>query len=173
MKRLSVIVLTTLFLAAGLTGYSFAQPDSGRPARGEKMARVRDKICEMRMEKLRDYLGLDEKTWARLAPLLERYREKKTEMRSALKDAMRELKRFLKEKNETQMKAILDKLDQVQRDLHDLNQQEREEMRKILTVEQQAKYVVFQKKFAREIKGKIREASGKRGPGCDRFENGQ
>lgn len=172
MKRLLAVILTAFFLATGATGYSFAQP-AGKPARGEKMARVRDKICEMRMEKLKKYLGLDDKTWAQLAPMLENYREKKIEMRTALGNAIRELKRFLKEKNETQMKAILSKLEQLQRDLYDLNQQEREEMKKILTVEQQAKYVVFRKNFAREIKGKIREARGKRGPRCDRFENGQ
>jgi Spy/CpxP family protein refolding chaperone len=85
--------------------------------------------------------------------------------------AMRDLRSLLKAGNPdgTKLKADLDKLEKIRRDMMGLEGKEISGLKEMLTIEQQARYVIFQQEFRREMRGMIAGARGggpgMRGPG--------
>jgi len=157
-------------LITGVPVTVFAEPpgDPDRPPSREQMEKVRKKIETMRMWKLTTALDLDEKSSAQLFPVLNKFDKKRAESEAAVRDSMRELRDTLKEKNEAKLKGILDKLEQGHKGIQKVNDEERTELRKILTVEQQARFILFQQEFSREVREMIGEARDRRGEGPGR-----
>jgi Spy/CpxP family protein refolding chaperone len=155
---LSLLVLTTVITI------SFAQitDDIDPRLSKEKMAQVRERVDSLRMWKLTKALDLDEKMSAKLFPILSRFDRKRSELQFALVLDLRELKAALAEKGNVKIKEALDKLETHYDGLQQLNHQERSELKQILTPEQQAKYVIFQIDFAKEVRKMIAEAREKR-----------
>jgi Spy/CpxP family protein refolding chaperone len=79
-------------------------------------------------------------------------------------ESVRELRVLLdaKSPDEKKLKAVLEKIEKNQREMVKLRDKEFEAARDHLTVEQQARYLVFQREFMREMRGMI---SGARGQG--------
>lgn len=172
MERHIFKILLLLFLILGFTanGLSETQADSDKPPTKEQMEKVRKRVATLKMWKLTKALDLDEKTSAQFFPLVNRYDKKRAEIENAMRDGIRELQESLKEKREGQLKDILERLEQNHKNLQRINEEEREELKKILTVEQKAKFVIFQHEFNREMKRIISEARGGR---RERFETGR
>lgn len=162
---LLVLVFLTAWSAAAI-----AEPfdDRDRPPSKEQMEKVRKKIETMRMWKLTSALDLNEKISAQVFPVLNSYDRKRAEAEVAVRDGMRELREAVRERNEAKMKAALGRLEQSHASLQRTNDEERAELRKILSVEQQAKFVLFQQEFNREIRELIGEARERRGDGPGR-----
>lgn len=160
-------VFTFLFLFFLLVGFavnSIAEPpeDFDRPPTKEQMKRVRERIETLRMWKLTKALDLDEKTSAQLFPLLNRYDKKRAEIEQSIWAGIKGLKESLREKREGKLRDILDRLEQDHRELQRTNDEERADLKRILTIEQQAKFVLFQQEFNKEIRKIIAEARDKR-----------
>lgn len=151
-------------LVFGFAVNSLAQPpeDFDRPPTKEQMEKVRKRIETLRMWKLTRALDLDEGTSARLFPLLNKYDKNRAEIERALRDDIKELRESLKEGRQGQLKNILDRLEENHRAMQRINDEERAELKKILTIEQQVRFVLFQHEFDREIRKIIAEARERR-----------
>ena len=164
MKKHVVKMLLLFFLMFGFAATSMAEPrgDFDAPPTREQMEKVRNRIETLRMWKLTKALDLDEKTSAQIFPLLNRYDKKRAEIEIAMREGIKELRESLKEKREGQLKNILERLEQNHKNMQRMNDEEREDLKRILTVEQRAKFIIFQQEFDREIKKIIEETRERR-----------
>jgi hypothetical protein len=163
-KTVFKILIVSVFALTTVITTSFAQitDDIDHRLSKEKMAEIRERIDSLRMWKLTKALDLDEKTSAKLFPVLSRFDRKRSELQFALVLDLRELKIALAEKRDAKIKEALDKLEIHYDGLQELNRQERSELKQMLAPEQQAKYVIFQIDFAKEVRKMISEAREKR-----------
>ncbi len=183
MKRVSLAVLCTGLILIAVP--AFAEPPAGiiigladedmgpdaGPGRGgppseAKREQVRKKVEAVRMWRLTEELKLDEKASAQLASFLSSIEEKRRGLLKTTMDATRDLRSQLNagKPDEGKLKAILDRIEKSQRELIGLREKEMSGIRGMLTVEQQARYVIFQQEFRREMRGMIAGARGN-GPG--------
>jgi len=166
MKKHMAKILVSVIMLFGFAAQGLAEPpDFEKPPTREQKERVRQRIETLRMWKLTKDLDLDEKTSAQLFPLLSRYDKKRAEIEYAMQESMKELRESLREKREGQLRGILDRLEQNHKGMQSLKDAEWEEMKKILTIEQQARYVIFLQEFDREMRRIIEEARGRRHEG--------
>jgi Spy/CpxP family protein refolding chaperone len=114
------------------------------------------------MWKLTKALDLDEKTSARLFPVRGWYDKKRLELQSPHVLDVREDKAAIAEKRDAKILEALGKMETHYDGLQELNRQERNELKQILTPEQQGRYVMFQIHFAKEVQRMLAEARGKR-----------
>lgn len=164
MRKQAGTVMVLLFLVLGFAVDSMAEPqgESDRPPTKEQAEKVRTRIETLRMWKLTKALDLDERKSAQLFPLLNRYDKKRAEAENAMRDTMRALRESLKEGREVQIKNILDRLEQNHKSMQNIREAEWEELRGILSIEQQARFIIFQQEFDREIRKIIEETRGRR-----------
>jgi hypothetical protein len=164
MEKYVARMVLLLFFMFGFVAVSMAEPrgDFEGPPTKEQMEKVRSRIETLRMWKLTKTLDLDEKTSAQLFPLLNRYDKKRAEIENALRDTIRELRESLRGKREGQLKSLLDRLEQNHKSMQGIKDAEWEELKGILSLEQQAKFIIFQLEFEREIKKIIEETRERR-----------
>lgn len=164
MDKYILKILLLLFLVVSFSTDVLAEPpeDFERPPSKKQMEKVRKRIETLKMWKLTQALDLDEKTSAQLFPLLSKYEKKRAEIERAMRDDMRELRETLKERREGNLKNILDRLEQNHKAAQSIKDEERVELKKILTIEQQARFIIFQQEFDREIRKIIAESREKR-----------
>lgn len=164
MKREVLKILLSIILFAGLAANGLAQPpeDVDRPPSKEQMEKIRKRMETLRMWRLTEALNLDEKTSAQVFPILNRYDKKRYELEDSLREGMRDLRESLRNKKEEQLKKILNKLEENHKALQNLKQEEWAELKKVLTVEQQAKFIIFLTEFEREVRKLIAEARERR-----------
>jgi len=178
MQGVRLAIMATALLLAGATvhaqqgpgpmggqyrnepGFGDAQGRGGPDAR--KQEEVRKKVETVRMWRLTEELKLDEKTSARLASFLSAMDEKRRGLMRERMETMRDLRALLKTGNadEKRLKADLDKLEKNRREMMELERKEISGIKEILSVEQQARYVIFQQEFRREMRGMIAGARG-------------
>ncbi len=163
MRKAVFKFLVLLFMVAGVTINGWAEQPDGfdRPPTRQQMEKVWERIETLRMWKLTKALDLDEKASAQLFPLLNRYDKRKAEIEIALRDSMRELRQSLREGREGSLKNILDRLEQNHREMQRINDEEWAGLKRVLTIQQQAKFIIFRQEFDREIRRIITEARGK------------
>jgi len=127
-----------------------------------KRERIRQRIETLRMWELTRALDLDEATAAKLFPLLNRYAKKRQELEKGIQADLSGLREALKNRDQERIRELLDQLEDRHRALQQLNDEERAELKKVLTLEQQAQYILFQQRFNREIRRLINEARRRR-----------
>ena len=157
-RSMFVIALVLGFASVGIA----EPPEFDRPPTKEQMEKVRERVETLKMWKLTKALDLDEKTSAQVFPLLSKYDKKRAETEHALRNDMKNLRDALKDKREAQLKGILDRLEQNHKAMQRLNDDERTDLKTILTLEQQARFIIFQQEFDREIRKIIAEKREKR-----------
>ena len=185
MKGVRLAIIAALIMAGataqaqgpGQTGGQYRnEPGSDKAqGRGEPDAKKRDevrkKVETVRMWRLTEELKLDEKTGARLASFLSALDEKRRGLMHERMETMRNLRTILKtgKPDEKKLKADLEKIEKNRREMMELEGKETDGVKDILSVEQQARYVIFQQEFRREMRGMIAGARGNgqgmRGPG--------
>jgi len=136
------------FTSNGVTELRNAPEFDNLPKEGLEKGKVKKKEI-LRIWGLTKALDLDIETAAQLFPILHKYDKKRVEIYRKIKRDIRELKDALEEGSGEQIKGILTRLEQNQRALQEINEEERAELKNILTLEQQARYVLFQYKFFR------------------------
>ncbi len=141
-------------------------PDRRAPPSEAKREEVRKKVEAVRMWRLTEELKLDEKTGTQLASFLSSIEEKRRGLMKTQNAAMKALRSSLgaEKPDERKLKAELDKIEKNQNDLVELRQKEINGIKGMLTTEQQARYIIFQQEFRREVRGMIAGARGA-GPG--------
>ena len=130
----------------------------------EERERVRKRINLIRMWRLTEELNLDEETGSKLFPLLRQYEEKRRDLAKKREELIFALKAQLKtgQPHEDGIKAILKKWEEIRAEEQDLNQKEKEDLKGILSIEQQAKYLLFQQEFTKEMRRMIADVRERR-----------
>lgn len=146
----------------GPGGMPFEGDESPPPF--EKREEIRKRIELIRMWKLTEELDLTEETGAKLFPILHKYDEKRTELLRERHDIMNELRKALENvaTSDEEIEAAMDKLDENALAASDLIRQQRQDLKGVLSPRQQAKFVLFQREFHREIRKIIAEARHRR-----------
>ncbi len=121
----------------------------------------------VRVWRLIEELKLDEKTSTQLSSFLSSLEEKRRSLMKANVAAMKDLRTAVKsgKPDERKLQPLLDKIEKIQNDLIGLRQKEVSGIKGMLTVEQQARYLVFQQEFRREVRGMIAGARAGQGQG--------
>ncbi|HUJ19515.1 MAG TPA: Spy/CpxP family protein refolding chaperone [Nitrospirota bacterium] len=139
----------------------FEGPQGREPAPSEaKREAVRKKVEAVRMWRMTEELKLDEKTSTQLASFLSSIEGKRRGLIRAHMNGMKELRAALDagKPDEGRLKGTIDKIEKNQRAMVDLRQKEIDGIKGMLSTEQQARYLVFQQDFRREIRGMIEGA---------------
>jgi len=181
-----MVVLALMLLAAGPSVAQQAMQQGGAmvgaqgddaefdagPARGkaqfeERREEVRKKIEAVRIYRLTEELKLDTPTSGKLAALLGSLDQQRVKAMREHRAAMAELQMTLKSGavDEKKLKPLLERIEKSQRDQASLREQEVKGVRDILTVEQQARFILFNRDFMREMRGMIAGARGGQGQG--------
>jgi len=154
-----LLVLTALAVAVAA-----AQPRHGA---GEMPGseRAMEMIRAMRIVRMRERLNLSEDQVAALLSRLSRCDSLMISHRKAQAEDFNLLKEELEKRkpSESKLKEIMDRLKKREAEHHEQMRKLRDEMLSLLSVEQQARFVIFEVEFEREIRGfikRIREGHG-------------
>ena len=147
-------------------------PGQGNAAMEEKREAIRKKIEAVRIWRLTEELKLDTGTSAKLASILSSMDQQRRDIMREQMAVMRELQQSLKSSkpDETKLKDSLEKLEKNHHAMQELRDREFKALKDILAIEQQARFLVFQQQFQREMRGMI---SGARGGGQGRGPMGR
>ena len=164
MKKNIVKILLLLFIMCGFTAQGLAEPPGylDEPPTKEQRAMVRKRIETLKMWKLTKALDIDETTSAKLFPLLNRYDKRKAEIHQNIRKGMMEMRMSLKENRTEGLQNTLAMLEENHKALQSINDEEWAEMKKVLTVEQQAKFILFKQEFDRDVRKIISDSKERR-----------
>jgi hypothetical protein len=137
-------------------------PKKGGPSE-ERREEVRKKIEAIRVWRLTEELKLDSPASARLSAFLSSMDQKHKVIMKGQMELMRDLKLLLRsaKPDEAKMRTAIEKLEKNRSEMQALKNSEIKGLRELLSVEQQARYLVFQQDFQREIRGMISGARGR------------
>ena len=124
----------------------------------EARERVRKRIETIRLWKLTEELELDEATAARLFPLLSRYDRERHGVEEGIRESMAEMRNALGSGQSGRLAELIDGLESGHRELQGLKDREFQEIRSVLSLEQQAKFILFTQQFGRQMRRFIDEA---------------
>ncbi len=125
----------------------------------------REIIEKVRIYKLTEALDLSEEQTVRLFPRLREIRKTEQEFHKQRIETIKKLKDLVKANaEEKEIAKVLNQLHDMQKDRMASQIKEMESLRQLLTPIQQAKFVIFQEDFEREIRDLIREIRCKRLP---------
>ncbi len=143
------------------------QAGRGEPMSEEKREEIRKKIDAVRIWRLTEALKLDASTSAKLSSLLSSVNNQRRDILREQTGTINILKLAVKspKPDESQIKTSLEKLEKNHQAMQKLINSEMSGLKNILTIEQQARYVVFQHEFTHEMRGMIRGAYGNPGKG--------
>ena len=144
------------------------QRGRGNALSEQKREEIRNKIETVRIWRLTEQLKLDTATSAKLASLLTSFDQQRKGVMQEQAAGMRELRLQLKSQkpDEAKIKSALDRIVKNQSLMQGLREQEWKGLQSILTFEQQARFLLFQQEFRREMQNMIVNArTGNRGRG--------
>jgi Spy/CpxP family protein refolding chaperone len=141
-------------------------PEQGGPPSEERREEVRKKIEAVRIWRLTEELKLDTTSSAKLSSLLSSLDQRRRDAVREQMEAMRDLRFLLKtaKPDEAKIKPLLENLEKSHHEIQAVREQEMKVIKNILTIEQQARFLLFQQDFQREMREMISGARGK-GPG--------
>ncbi|MBF0565909.1 MAG: hypothetical protein HQK89_11755 [Nitrospirae bacterium] len=119
--------------------------------RWEHMKKMRQEIRALRKTKMVEALGLDKRTSEKLSAISDKYDMKKHAIVHSMWTDIKELRDAVNDNNEDAMKSLVGKIEKKQKSLKDLRLKEIGEVKKILTVKQQAMYIIFNVDFRKEV----------------------
>jgi len=124
-------------------------------ARPEKRMRekIRDKIHVLKMWKMIEYLDLDEETGFKLFSVVKKYDRENMKLMRESRKSVHDLKKELSKQNSdtTTIQNLMTKIRTNLDRMHQLKQERIDAVGKILPIKQQAKYVVFEIEFMKEM----------------------
>jgi len=167
-----VVLLMLTLLPVSFAGAQPPGPPDGPPGRPGPggQDRIRERIKTMRMWKLTQALDLDQGTSAKLFPILNKYDEQRRGTEQELRNDMRKLRTMVDSGDESGLSGLLRKLEKNHRTMQEIKDAEWNELKGVLTVKQQAKFLIFQLEFERDMRRMISEARERRQDGD--FERG-
>lgn len=152
---------------------STGQLGGGAPLSDEQREEIRKRVDTIRIWRLVGALKLDANTSAKLSTFLSAIDQQRRNIHSEQIEMIKSLQLAVKSPkfDESKLKADLDKIEKTQLAMQELVMNEMSGLKNILTIEQQARYVVFQHEFMHEMRGMINNPhsgpgmGGRMGPG--------
>ena len=138
--------------------FSFSQ--SNEEFNKVKEDEIRRHIQTYRMWEMTKALDLTEDQVAKIFPTLNRIEKEKADLNKQIGLEIRELKELLdiKEYNLDQIKEKLEKIKELKGKIQEKDAEIEKLLEDNLTVEQQAKYIIFSVKFMRDLREKLNRA---------------
>ena len=134
---------------------AFAQRPDGDICRPAKRKEVKQLVENMYIWKLTEALDLSEEQATKIFPRLNKARKEKEELAKEANELMRKLKDALEEKAageaETTLKETVAKLKDLRNAVKEKEEEEIKILEENLSVEQQAKLIIFQRTFRKRI----------------------
>jgi Spy/CpxP family protein refolding chaperone len=126
----------------------------------EKREEIRKKIEAVRIWRLTEALKLDGQTSSKLSALLGSCEHRRKGIMREQTVTMREIRHALTstKPDTSKIKTALDKLEKSRHAMQELRDEELSGVKSILTVEQQARFLLFQQDFRHEMQGIIDDA---------------
>jgi uncharacterized membrane protein YgcG len=148
-----------LLLMAGLVQTSLLMADD-EMARERDLTLVRKKVEALRAWQLSEVLNMDEETNSRLFPAMRQADQERWKIESRNRKLIREMSQSLdrKKPDSQRIDKIIDELQSNRRELVRSEERHLERVRQILSPEDTARYLMFQRKFQKEIKRKAAQA---------------
>jgi hypothetical protein len=133
-------------------------PAGGRPPDSAQREDTRRKVETLRMARLTETLKLDEKTASKFIPAITVIGQKRREQMALHHQAIGELRQQLggPAVDEKKLRPAVDRAFGSQHEMMKLREKELEAIRANLTIEQQARYMVFQQEFMQEVRDVMR-----------------
>lgn len=159
MKPSRILILIVVSLLALSVSYAAIAMDNQQPLSRHQTKRIHDRLRLMKMWKLTEYLKLDEETGAKLFPILNRYDDQRLALNEERVGILKEIKaEFDKDTpDEKKLGELVAKADELRLKMEKINQDERNELKKVLSVQQQAKMLLFYRNFDQELYRMMRE----------------
>jgi len=165
---IAAVCLTALALpAAAQQGMPAPRPREGRPS-DQQREEVRKKMEAIRIARLTETLKLDEKTAAKFIPAITSLDQKRRTLLMENQEILREMRGVLAAQtpDEGKLKAAIGRIEKNQHEILSLRNKEFTAIRDNLTVEQQARYLLFHQEFQREMRGLVEGATRGGGRGA-------
>ncbi len=141
-------------------------PRGDRPT-DEQREEIRKKMEAIRIARLTEELNLDEKTAVKFFPALTALDQKRRTLLMENQEALREMRTLLAAQppDEAKLKQAIGRIEKNQNEILSLRKKEFATIREYLSVQQQARYLLFHQEFQREMRGLVEGAGGfGRGP---------
>jgi Spy/CpxP family protein refolding chaperone len=168
MKKHCFTTALALMMVLGLSGATIlAQPAATptppageqRQMSQERREELKKKIQQIWQQKLIEKLNLTDEEKAKVFPLLQQYHERQQALREENRRLVRELEGMITANApEKELKKTIRDLEKNDSKLREVKEQGFHELAKILPVGKQARYIVFQAEFRREMHRLIQEA---------------
>ncbi len=115
-------------------------------------------IETIRIWRLTEELNLSEDQAAKLFPKLKKIREVKREFKRKRREILKAIEKELKRKKprEDVLKKEIEDLNREDKEFREKEERLKEEIFEVLTIEQQARFLLFQERFDREIREMIK-----------------
>ena len=145
----------TLIIIAMLVAFAlvFAQPQ----AKGSSQSR--DRLLTIKMWKLTETLDLSDEQAAKLFPLLRKYQKTMDSINQRSRKLMQELRKLVGENaSDKKLLPVLNELESLNKKKAQAQDEMWNTIKSILTVQQQAKYILFEQTFKRRMLELLRKS---------------
>ena len=171
MKKRWLTMALALMMALGLSGVTVLAQPATSPLQGEerrmspeRREELRKKIELIWQQKLAEKLNLTEEEKAKVFPLLREYEEQRRVLRQENRQLVRELEDMIKANAPgKELKRIIGDLEENEHKLLEVREEGFRELAKVLPIEKQARYIVFQTEFRREMHRLMQRARHREG----------
>ncbi len=164
-SKRTLVLIFLCFILLPLRGIEAqdSPPSRGdRPGHGEDREKIRENIETFRMWKLLDALDLSSEQSTQFLPVLKEFQDAKHRFHDKRREYLRELEDALEsEDNDNKLKKALAGLEYARGEFEREFAGFLEKAKSILTLEQQAKFHLFEEKFERKLRDTIQEIRGK------------
>jgi hypothetical protein len=141
--------------------------ESGPPGRGQR-EEARRQVEAIRIGRLTERLRLDEKTAVKFIPAIMAIGQQRRTHMAENRQAMLDIRQQLDSegRDDAELKAAVERFVKSQHEIMKQREREMETIRSQLTVDQQARYIVFQQEFLKEVRTILSGSRSKgHGPG--------
>ncbi|MBA4395626.1 MAG: hypothetical protein C0407_18905 [Desulfobacca sp.] len=160
LKNTLLVFFLLLILESSL---AWAQP--GREIKNPH-EKAQERIQMIKMYKQTEALKLDREEAPKFFAISNQYEETKRKLHRELQDEIQRLRNLMREMHppERELRDVLSRIKTKNRDLRDMKQKQEEDEINFLKLEQQARYILFQIDFRRDMDNMIREIREERSP---------
>ena len=171
MKKHWFTMALALMMALGLSGVKVLAQSATPPPQGEERRMTPERREELKkkveliwQQKLTERLNLTEEEKAKVFPLLQQYHEQQRALRQENRQLVRELEGKIKANaSGKELKRTIRDLEENEHKLQEMKEEGFHELAKILPIEKQARYIIFQAEFRREMHRLMQKARHREG----------
>jgi Spy/CpxP family protein refolding chaperone len=171
MKKHWFTMTLALMMILGLSGVQVLAQPAATPQPGEERQMSQERREELKkkveliwQQKLTEKLALTEEEKAKVFPLLQQYHERQRALRQENRQLVRQLEGMITANApEKELKKTIRDLEENEHKLLEVREEGFHELARILPVDKQARYIVFQEQFRREMHRLIQRARHREG----------